>query len=208
MASISTSGERKRLKMGTSIRMLMFATAIILGVYQYNQTPVIPGPKPDIDPKPPVVTPDALELVIDSEVESFPSRPSESLVGALAGLSQSGIENDDALKLARAFRDWAIVIEQDTNLKTLNKYVQLRAESIRSMVDVAPLTKDYRGKITPILEATYKSHLKELVTDDGVKTEITPAIRAKLVEYHKAISWKFSSIWLETVVKDEIEVTP
>jgi hypothetical protein len=200
MESTCTTVERKRLTMMTSIRMLMFATAILAGWYQYNQTPVNPVPGPNPSPKPPTPVVERLELQLESEVESFPSRPTESLVGALDGLSKIVTNPDDALKLARAFKHWGAMLAHEDNLKTLNDFVQLRAESVRSQLGADPLSKDYSGKIEPILKSAYNLHLKDLVTENGVQTEITPQVRARLVDYTNAVSWKFSMIWLDNIV--------
>jgi hypothetical protein len=183
-----------------SLRLLMFAGAMILGMYQYQQGPSpTPGPNPNPSPKPPVVTPDRLELIIGTETETFPSRPSEGLVEALRGLEEVVTNPDDALKLARAFKHWAKLVGSDTYITDLTKYQEVRVGSIRSLFTADPLSKSYAGLIDPRVKKCYELVLKPFYEGDKPPTKVTPEVRRALEDYNNAVSWKFSTIWLDTI---------
>jgi hypothetical protein len=184
-----------------SLRLLMFAGAIILGVYQYNQNPNNPDISPDINPKPPVVTPDGLEIIIDSEVESFPRRPSDELVEALKPITGIVTNPDDALRFARAFKHWSKIISQDSYIKDLTDYAEVRAGALRALILADPMSKSYKGEIDPIIKAAQDKLLADLKSDDGVKTEVTPEVRKSLVELNEALSYTFAEIWLVESLK-------
>lgn len=176
--------------MEDKVRTLILIGAILFGVHSYNKEN---GGKPT----PPVVV-DHVEFIVESETEVFPTKPSESLQASLMGLDAIlKAHPNDALVLARAYKHWAILLSQENLITDLNKFQQVRAGSLQGLLLAQPLEGTYSGTIDAIFKRAYENHLADLKTDDGVQTEITPAIRAKLVDYFNAISWKCSMIWLE-----------
>ena len=181
--------------MGNTIRLLMFAAAMFLGYVGYQKQD---RPSPD-PPTPPVITPDRVELIIESETETFPSMPSTGLVEALKALDSLVTDPDDALKLARAFKHWSNQIRYDSYITNLTKYQEVRVGSLRSLVQADKLNGRYEGQVEAVLKKAYDTHLASLKGPDETQTEVTPQVRQLLVELNEAISWKFSTIWLRNV---------
>jgi len=104
---------------------------------------------------------------------------------------------DDALELARAFKQWAILMSHSETIKDLVQFDKVRVLALQDMFRNAPLKGQYGGKIDEVLKSTYEAAVTSVVKNgDTVETAMTPKAKQAVIAYLNACSWKFSQIWL------------
>lgn len=181
--------------MANIIRLLLLAGTVYLGVLGYNK---------DQEPSPAPVGPvDRLELVLETETETFPGTPTIALQAILRDLDSIMVgQPDDALQLARAYKHWAILMSHSQTIGDLVQFDKVRVLALQDMFKTAPLKGNYQGQIDKVLQRAYETGVtNEVKTGESIDTSMNPRARKAVIDYLNACSWKFSQIWLSEVQK-------
>jgi hypothetical protein len=164
----------------TIFRIVLALGGAYVAFSAYNGTSVIPNVIPLID-------------VVD---ETFPTIPNDPQVLSILNKYDTVVTNrTDALVLARACRDFGVLIGRDELLKNLGQFDQARVNSFRSLLLNTQMEGKYKGALNVPMKELYNYMFSYLKTNDGISSvELDARARRAVVDYYNALSWKFAQI--------------
>ena len=127
--------------------------------------------------------------------EEFPSEPPEHDKKYFAPIPVIVKHETDALILARAFRDWSDLMEQNDEVKSLLVFEKQYERALQVLCTNTEISNRYQGKLDDTLNHSYKGYMELVVRDNGkLNLEITPNIRQRICRWLDGCSWAFYKV--------------
>lgn len=194
------------------LRTLGVAGCLFLAYNGYAAGKANPSPDPVVDPivDPDDSTPDPDSIagikVITSPPESLAPAPANAAVAAasLPIVQVLSGHGDDAIKLARAFRQWADLIARDSTIKSTDEFQQAYVEAMQVLFQRHSLAGKY--PLNAPTDATFDAAFANAGLIDAATNQVksgpwTPQAQAAAAEAFNAISYQCFKAYLASQIK-------
>ena len=155
-----------------------------------------------------ITPPTPVDIIVEVQEEfyEFPDAPTDPTSLSILSKLDSVLKDElsDAFILANATMQWGEKIKNTPKIQNLSQLKNLYTEAVLIQFSNTPVAGKYKGEIDKVVNSLYEHKMKSLKDKEGnvISTDITPEIRASLVEWMNELSWKFSEVFINSIPKN------